>query len=157
MERYKDTEYYITQDGKVFRNETERKTCLSNKGYKIVSFWKDGKQKKYNLHRIIAEIFVPNPNNKPCVNHIDGNKLNNNYNNLEWVSWKENMNHKIYVLQNGLGETHSQSKLPNKIVAYIKRCKDNKILPNYTRISNTYDVGIQHLKNIYKGTQRKTV
>ena len=157
MEKYKDTEYYITKDGKVFRNGTEKKTSLSNKGYKLARFSVFGKGKNYNLHRLVAELYVDNPQNKPCVNHIDGNKLNNHYTNLEWVSWKENMNHKIYTLGIGLGETHSQSKVPNKIVSYIKRCKDNGIQPKYERIKDTYSVSISHLKRIYRGVERKTL
>jgi hypothetical protein len=157
MKRFRDTEYYITQDGKVFRNGNERKTGISNKGYRIVQLWVKNIQKTHTLHRLVAELYVDNPENKPCVNHIDGNKLNNNLTNLEWVSWKENINHKIYTLGVGIGETHSQSKVPNKIVSYIKRCKDNGIQPKYERIRDTYGVSIPYLKKIYRGEKRKTL
>ena len=58
-------------------------------GYSTV--W-DGKDCRL-IHRLVAEAFIPNPLNKPQVNHIDGNKLNNNVTNLEWVTQKENMAH----------------------------------------------------------------
>ena len=47
------------------------------------------------LHRIVAILFIPNPHNKPCVDHIDGNKLNNRVDNLRWVTYSENMNNPI--------------------------------------------------------------
>jgi hypothetical protein len=157
MKIFRDTEYYVTENGDVFRNGNIKKTNLSNRGYKLVGIWVSNKSKNYNLHRLVAELYVDNPQNKPCVNHIDGNKLNNHYTNLEWVSWKENINHKIYTLGIGIGETHPHSKVPNKIVSYIRRCKDNGIQPKYERIRDTYSVSIAHLKRIYKGVERKIV
>ena len=64
-------------------------------GYANVSLRKNGKQKQHKLHRVIAEAFIPNPYNKPQVNHIDGNKLHNVVWNLEWSTAKENINHSI--------------------------------------------------------------
>lgn len=66
-------------------------------GYMNVSLGKDGKQKQYKVHRLIAEAFIPNPQNKPQVNHIDGNKSNNVVWNLEWVTCKENVAHAYTV------------------------------------------------------------
>lgn len=61
--------------------------------YLRTSLCKNGKLKTHNIHRLVAEAFIPNPKNKPEVNHIDGNKENNNVNNLEWVTRKENAIH----------------------------------------------------------------
>jgi hypothetical protein len=71
-------------------------------GYYYVSLYKNGKQTKKKNHRLVAETFIPNPENKPQVNHIDENKLNNNLENLEWVTEKENTNHGTGTLRRGL-------------------------------------------------------
>lgn len=62
-------------------------------GYANVMLYKDGKQKQHKVHRLIAEAFIPNPNNKPHVNHIDGDKAHNVVWNLEWATPKENNVH----------------------------------------------------------------
>ena len=55
-------------------------------GYYQIGLRKNGIRKFYNVHRLVAIAFIPNPNNLPCVNHKDENKLNNNINNLEWCT-----------------------------------------------------------------------
>lgn len=54
--------------------------------------------KHYSVHRLVGKYFIPNPDNKPEINHKDGNKFNNHVDNLEWVTRKENCQHKLYVL-----------------------------------------------------------
>ena len=60
--------------------------------YYMIALWKNGIRKDYLLHRIIAETFIPNPQNKPFINHKDENCFNNSINNLMWCTHKENMN-----------------------------------------------------------------
>lgn len=74
------------------------KTRKQNSGYLLACLYKDGKRKVYLVHRLVAISFVPNPYNKPQVNHIDGDKENNCSDNLEWVSNGDNQRHKLYVL-----------------------------------------------------------
>lgn len=108
IEEYKPIEgynnkYYISNTGKVFVTDyrghkvwSEMKTRLI-KGYLAVGLRKfDGKksiQTIYKIHRLVATYFIPNPKNKPVVNHIDGNKLNNIVTNLEWATVGENTRH----------------------------------------------------------------
>jgi hypothetical protein len=69
------------------------KPAIDNKGYKRFAIMKDGKLITYKLHRIVAMAFIDNEYSKPQVNHIDGNKLNNAVDNLEWVNNSENQLH----------------------------------------------------------------
>lgn len=62
-------------------------------GYLYVILSKNGKIKSFSIHQLVAKHFIPNPQNKPQVNHLDENPLNNNYSNLAWVTSKENNNY----------------------------------------------------------------
>ena len=74
------------------------KNIYKQNGYKIVWVTIDGKQKSLVAHRLVAKTYIPNPENKPQVNHIDGNKGNNRVENLEWVTAHENAVHAYEVL-----------------------------------------------------------
>ena len=88
--------YIIYSDGRVFGNKYKRflKPRINNSGYGFVSFSINGKVIEKTVHRIIAQHFIPNPNNFPEVNHKDRNKLNNNIDNLEWCTDRQNQNHR---------------------------------------------------------------
>lgn len=94
--------YHINEEGVVLNSKTGRvlKTDLTNMGYKRVTLWHvDQKRVRVAVHRLVAMTFVPNPENKPMVNHLDGNKINNHRTNLEWVSCSENT---IHAFETGL-------------------------------------------------------
>ena len=67
-------------------------------GYSYVMFFPNNKAKIKKIHRLVAEAFIPNPENKPCINHINGRKDDNRVENLEWCSYSENTQHSICVL-----------------------------------------------------------
>ena len=76
-----------------YNNGLIRKLVIRNNGYYFINLYKNNKSKLFTVHRLVAIAFLCNPNNLPCVNHIDGNKLNNNVNNLEWCTYHENEIH----------------------------------------------------------------
>lgn len=79
--------------GKRFRKGIIIKSSEDKNGYNRVSLTKDGKQKFFFVHRLVAEAFIPNPNNLPFINHKDEVKYNNCVDNLEWCTHEYNMNY----------------------------------------------------------------
>lgn len=71
------------------------KPILSSSGYLFINAYSEKGRAPAFIHRLVAEKYVENPSNLPCVNHIDGDKLNNKADNLEWVTHKENSNHAV--------------------------------------------------------------
>lgn len=72
----------------------------NRQGYPRVILWKSGKRHEVCVHRLVAQAFIPNPENKPFVNHKDGNRRNNHVDNLEWCTAQENAIHSVTVLGN---------------------------------------------------------
>jgi len=91
------THYEISNDGFVRNLKTNRLLAGSHdsRGYVTVSIWVNDKLYTKKVHRLVAEAFIPNPDNKPTVNHKDGNKENNSISNLEWATHQENIDHAI--------------------------------------------------------------
>ena len=87
--------YAVTSCGKVwsYRNECFLKPKIRPNGYLTVNLWKDGGFKTKRIHRLVAEAYIPNPDNLPQVNHRDENKTNNCLQNLEWCDAKYNNNY----------------------------------------------------------------
>ena len=93
--------YEVSNYGRV-RNKSTKEIIKSRPiryGYIHITLYFNGKRKNYPIHRIVAMVFIPNPKNKPQVNHKDGDKQNNRVDNLEWVTNSENMRH---AYKNGL-------------------------------------------------------
>lgn len=98
MTQYQQTNYYLTELGEVYtlRNKTLKKLKPNcDYGYCILRLTIEGKAVTKKLHRLVAEVFIPNPENKPQVNHKDGDKNNNKLENLEWMTDSENKKHAI--------------------------------------------------------------
>ena len=111
-------DYEITRDGKVINKHTGHTLAPqpNGKGYLRVSIGK----KLMFIHRLVAEKYIPNPENKPQVNHKDGNKLNNCVDNLEWVTNQENRNHAVDNDLQVTGERCSWTKLTEENVKEIR-------------------------------------
>ena len=96
-------------------------TNKNNPYYKIIlSFGGRDKTATIKVHRAVAETFIPNPSNLPQVNHKDGNKLNNNIDNLEWVSEKQNLIHAVINKLSDSGEESCLSQLTREQINYIR-------------------------------------
>jgi hypothetical protein len=88
--------YEVTKQGriyKVFQKEKDLKSTINGKGYYCVGLYKDNKKTTFLVHRLFAKVFIPNPENKPHINHINGIKFDNRIENLEWVTHSENIQH----------------------------------------------------------------
>ena len=95
--------YYVTEDGHIWSGWCGRyiSEILTENGYRRVVLSKNNKSHNFLVHRLVAEAFIPNPENKPCVNHKDLNRENNCVKNLEWVTYKENNNYADHGSKNG--------------------------------------------------------
>lgn len=87
--------YLVSPDGYVVNRKTGRvlKEDITNRGYHRITVCKNNKVKRYTLHRLVAELFIPNPLGKETVNHKSGDKRDNSVENLEWMTQEENQNH----------------------------------------------------------------
>lgn len=104
------------------------KQCLNTVGYFQVSLSINQQRKRRVVHRLVAEAFCCNINNKPVVNHIDGDYLNNNAYNLEWCTHIENVHHAISTgLYDNYGEKSPNSKFTNKQADIIRKIKNSGI------------------------------
>jgi hypothetical protein len=130
---------------------------LNHKGYKVVDL-SSPKKEKYKIsrmtHRLVAKVFIPNPENKPQVNHKDGNKLNNNVENLEWVTNLENHIHKL--ANNLVPETHTPKRVGqfdlegNLIATYSSIYEAGKAI-------NSNQYGVSRAVNGLRKTHKKYV
>lgn len=91
--------YEITEDGQVYSLISHRfiKGGIYPNGYRFLRIREQEEYKNYLVHRLVAQAFIPNPDNLPVVNHIDGNKLNNRVDNLEWCTQSDNLKHAIEI------------------------------------------------------------
>ena len=115
----------VTSDGRSIVDKI-LKSGKNSVGYLIVNLYKDGQLRSYLIHRLVANAFTDNSENKPEVNHIDENKENNCVNNLEWVTRKENINH----------GTHNERMAKTQSKPVIGISKDKK---SYLYFNSTND------------------
>lgn len=111
--------------GKRWQEEKIMKQQLFKCGYLYVCLWKERKMKYCRVHRLVAEAFIPNPNNYPIINHKDENRQNNNVENLEWCDQKYNVNFGT---------------------ATERRRKTNTNHPSYSKVVLQYDLNGNFIK-----------
>lgn len=148
-------EYEITRDGRVISHKKatpkELKPYFDRDGYKRVTLILNGKPKHYLIHRLVATIYLINEGNKPEVNHIDGNKLNNDLSNLEWVTRRENTQ-KAY--DNKQLVALGKPKLTPELVKEIRENKENL---NREQLAKKYNVSCSCIQHIRRGRTWKNI
>lgn len=132
----------------------------SRKGYKRISL-SNGKYKRkdYFVHRLIAETFIPNTENKPFINHINGVTSDNRIENLEWCTIKENARHCVDILKTNynpmlgkFGKEHNRSKS-------VKVLKDGNLIGVYGsiyEIGRELNIGISNICSVLKGKRKQS-
>jgi len=95
MRRFRNTRYLVMDDGNIYSEYSRKilKPIIGDGGYYHVNLYIDGILNTMQVHMIVAEVYIPNPDNKPQVNHKDGNKSVNSPHNLEWCTMGENIKH----------------------------------------------------------------
>lgn len=150
--------YKVSNFGRVksFHNSTVKilKPAISKYGYLRIELNERGKVKKFFVHRLVALCFIPNPQNKPYINHLDGHKLNCHVSNLEWCTSSENRQH---AFDTGLiikheGQDHHRAKLTNKQVRYIRDNPDNL---NQYELADLFGVCQSQISHIRHGEYYK--
>jgi hypothetical protein len=139
------TPYFVSKEGKVYKNNKEKKLTL-DKFYYTTNIM----GKKYLVHRLVAQSYIPNPENKKEVNHINGDKLDNRVENLEWVTRQENLFHRDKIIKTCIwGEKASLSKLTNIQAEMIrKEYKETKL--SYPKLAKKYGVNKSTIARIVR-------
>ena len=111
----------------------QMKQCLKNNGYKSVSLTKDGVTKAFYVHRLVAEAFIPNPDNLPMVNHKDEDKTNNFLENLEWCTAQYN---NTYGTARKRRADKIRGRESEKRIAVIQRSVDGEFMNRYSSVKD---------------------
>ena len=156
MEQYKiikDFENYsVSNFGNIKNNKTGRilKPSIDANGYYTVSLCKDGKSNTKKIHTLVADYFIANPYNKPFVDHINNNKLDNNVRNLRYATNQENqMNSKLSSKNTSNYKGVIFYKPSNKWRAQIMINGKNKHLGYFDKIEDAINVRVKKVKEVY--------
>ena len=152
MEKFKKCfeHYDVSNCGRFYNNKFKRfiKPRKNSDGYLNVTFCVNGIMTYHKAHRLVAEAFIPNPNELPIINHKDGDKTNNNDWNLEWCTSSENRIHAINVLgiNAGIGIRNANAKLSEEDVIEIRKELSNKV--SGINLANKYNVDAKTISRI---------
>lgn len=115
--------YSVSDTGLIKRNSTNKqlKPWISSRGYLYVSLSRNGKVKKFSIHRLVANAFLPKNSKNMEVNHLDENKQNNSVSNLEWITHKQNLNYGTH--NSRMVKTKISRNLGNPVIQFDKQGK----------------------------------
>jgi hypothetical protein len=140
IKRIKTKIYSVKRNCYVWKNE--HIIAQNTHIYKQFSIRANGKMYALKIHRVIAEAFIPNPENKPCVNHINGIKTDNRIENLEWCTFSENTKH---AYSNGLIQVGKLKEY--QVLEIFKRAHNGENLTNIAKEFNVHKSNISDIKN----------
>jgi hypothetical protein len=132
--------------GKEILLKQENSRCNNLGCYKRVTLSLNNKFTRLQVHRLVAGLFIENPENKKCVNHIDGNPSNNKVENLEWCTHSENELHSY----NFLGKINAIRKLSTKDVDFIRQNATKGKFGNIKHLASLFQVDVSTIYNILK-------
>ena len=137
--------YAITSCGKVWSYKSQKflSQRKNHDGYLLVNLYKNGTMKTYSVHRLVAEAYIPNPENKTEINHKDENKEHNWLSNLEWTTHKENINY---------GTRNAKVAEKNSIPVYCEEL--NTVFPSAIEAARQLDLDQGSITKCCKGARK---
>lgn len=159
--------YKVHRDGTIERTEKSAHKMAANSkpkilkpdvtkdGYQRVTLCQNGRKWRKGVHRLVALTYIPTIEDKPLINHIDGNPSNNNVENLEWCDYSENLYHAYNTLSRDrhYGTARKWTKLTEKAVLDMRALSN----PNVKELANKYNVSCQCIKEALAGITFKHI
>ena len=126
MGQIKSLNFNRTGKEQIMKIYTDNKT-----GYNYVILCKENKKKRMSIHRLVAQAFIPNPDNKPCIDHINANRTDNRVENLRWVTHRENQHNHLSILNHSKAVLGYKNPMSKTILQFTK---DNEFIKKWNCI-----------------------